>query len=84
MSLKANILATMAYGGLCLVGIVSIGAIRYVLELRLSSLTCRRRWWVVFKIGHHVRFQVVNAKTDIQIGIIIMLGGVSLTMLSRI
>ena len=41
MAKPANYLGAVAYGGLCLTGIVSVGYIR-------------RRWWLFFKFGHHV------------------------------
>jgi hypothetical protein len=41
MSKPENYLGAMGYGGLCLVGVVSIGPIR-------------KKWWLVFKFGHHV------------------------------
>lgn len=41
MAKPANYLGAVAYGGLCLTGIMSIGWIR-------------KRWWLVFKFGHHV------------------------------
>ncbi|ORY23691.1 hypothetical protein BCR39DRAFT_590872 [Naematelia encephala] len=40
MAKPANYLGAVAFGGLCLTGIVSIGYIR-------------KRWWLVFKFGHH-------------------------------
>ncbi|KAK4686481.1 isovaleryl-CoA dehydrogenase, partial [Tremellales sp. Uapishka_1] len=48
MAKPENYLAFMAYGGLVLAGVVSIGYIR-------------NRWWMIFKFGHHVGVALVLA-----------------------
>jgi hypothetical protein len=41
MSKPENYLGAVGYGGLCLIGLVSVGYVR-------------KRWWLLFKFGHHV------------------------------
>ena len=48
MAKPENYLAMMGYGGLVFTGIISIGYIR-------------RRWWMLFKFGHHVGITVLVA-----------------------
>ncbi|KAJ9094738.1 hypothetical protein QFC21_005896 [Naganishia friedmannii] len=58
MSLPANYLGAMAYGGLLLAGLASIRPIR-------------RRWWWVFKFGHHFGMLLVLAGLNYHSGDII-------------
>ncbi|CAD6590389.1 MAG: hypothetical protein TREMPRED_005719 [Tremellales sp. Tagirdzhanova-0007] len=48
MAKPANYLGAIAFAGLCLMGIVSVGFIR-------------DRWWLVFKFGHHFGMLLVLA-----------------------
>jgi len=67
MAKPANYLAAVAYGGLCLTGIVSIGYIR-------------RRWWLIFKFGHHVspsRCRPGQPANPSQFGILLLLAGLN-------